>query len=85
MSTILEYPKKTIMSIYNQAIRPEEAMENQNSNTVNVVDIKMPFWSMVVFMVKAAIASIPAIIILTIIGTLVFSVLGGVIQGVGRF
>ena len=42
---------------------------------VSVIDIQMPFWSMVMFMVKAAIASIPAFIILSIIGTLVFSVL----------
>jgi hypothetical protein len=31
---------------------------------VIVTNIKMPFWSMVVFMIKWAIASIPAIIIL---------------------
>lgn len=41
-------------------------MENTNQE-VTVVDIKMPFWSMVTFMVKWVIASIPAFIILTII------------------
>lgn len=35
-------------------------------NEVTVVDIKMPFWSMVVFMVKWSIAAIPAILILVI-------------------
>ena len=50
---------------------------------VSVSDIQMPFWSMVVFMVKAAIASIPAFIILSIIGTLVFSVLAGISGGIG--
>ena len=50
---------------------------------VNVIDIQMPFWSMVMFMVKAAIASIPAFIILSIIGTLVFSVLAGILGGSG--
>ena len=38
-------------------------MENYTNNEVTVVDIKMPFWSMVIFMVKAAIAAIPAVII----------------------
>ena len=40
---------------------------------VNIVDIYMPFGSMVVFMVKWAIASIPAIIILMIL----FAIFGG--------
>lgn len=42
---------------------------NQQSNQTKVVisDIKMPFWSMVVFMVKWAIAAIPAIFILSLI------------------
>lgn len=44
---------------------------------VRVVDIKMPFWSMVGFMVKWAIASIPAFLILFAIGTFIFGVLGG--------
>lgn len=51
-------------------------MDSQK-NEVRVVDIKMPFWSMVVFMVKWAIAAIPAILILTLLGTLLASVLGG--------
>ena len=41
-------------------------MENNELNQVKIVDVKMPFLSMVVFMVKAAIASIPAIIVLVI-------------------
>ncbi|MDO9566463.1 MAG: hypothetical protein Q7J15_06965 [Candidatus Desulfaltia sp.] len=60
-------------------------MENSNTNQVNIIDIKMPFWSMVVFMVKAAIASIPAFIILTIVGALVFAVLGGIFGGISLF
>jgi hypothetical protein len=43
-----------------------------------ITDIKMPFISMVIFMVKAAIAAIPALIILTILGAIAFAVLGGV-------
>jgi hypothetical protein len=41
--------------------------ENKETQTVKISDIKMPFGSMVVFMVKWVIASIPAIIILTIL------------------
>jgi hypothetical protein len=40
-------------------------MENDRTNEVTIVDIKMPFWSMVVFMVKAAVASIPAVFIVS--------------------
>ncbi|MDK2779469.1 MAG: hypothetical protein KYX62_17630 [Pseudomonadota bacterium] len=40
---------------------------NGQVTPVVVTDIQMPFWSMVFFMVKAVIAAIPAIIILTII------------------
>lgn len=59
-------------------------MEN-NENQVTILDIKMPFLSMVVFMVKAAIAAIPAFIILGIIGAITFGVLGNMMQGMGRF
>ena len=42
-----------------------------------VTDIRMPFWSMVWFMVKLAIAAIPAGIILAIIFWLVVAFLAG--------
>lgn len=57
-------------------------MDEQIANPVIIVDIKMPFLSMVVLMVKWIIASIPAIIILMIIGAIVGGVLG---LGSGRF
>lgn len=41
-------------------------MEDQEKRVV-VVDIKMPFWSMVVFIVKWIIASIPAMIVLALL------------------
>lgn len=63
----------------------ENPMENNNINEVNIVDIKMPFWSMVIFMVKAAIASIPAFIILAIIFTVLNLILGGLFSGMGRY
>ena len=50
-------------------------METQN-NQVTVVDVRMPFMSMVVFMVKWAIASIPALLILFVIARILINILG---------
>lgn len=52
-------------------------MDNNEDNEVTIVDIRMPFWSMVVFMVKAALASIPAFIILAIIFGMLSAIFGG--------
>lgn len=52
-------------------------MSVQNDSRVVVVDIKMPFLSMVAFMVKWAIAAIPAFIILSVIATVVMAILHG--------
>ena len=46
-------------------------------NEVVVVDIKIPFWSMVVLMVKWTLAAIPAIVILIAIATFISAVFGG--------
>ncbi|GIU00964.1 hypothetical protein TSL6_14700 [Sulfurovum sp. TSL6] len=53
-------------------------MNNENKNEVTVVDIKMPFMSMVTFMVKAALAAIPAIFILMVIFTFFTAFLGNI-------
>lgn len=45
---------------------------------VVVVDVKIPFWSMVVLLVKWAVAAIPAMIILVVLAAVVSTVLGGV-------
>ncbi|ADH86340.1 conserved hypothetical protein [Desulfurivibrio alkaliphilus AHT 2] len=58
-------------------------MENK-SNQVVVVDISMPFWSMVVFMVKWSVAAIPAMIIIFLLASLFFAVLGGLFGGMGH-
>jgi hypothetical protein len=52
-----------------------------NKTDVTVVDIKMPFWSMVVFMVKWAIAAIPAMIILFVIGAILAGFMVGLVGG----
>lgn len=48
---------------------------------VNLIEIEMPFGSMVAFMVKWAIASIPAMIILGTLGMLFTVFLGGLFGG----
>lgn len=50
---------------------------SESNNQVVITDIKMPFISMVVFMVKWAIAAIPAIIILSVLGAVLAGILGG--------
>ena len=62
-----------------------DAHQSNNENkgvpyiqSVYIEDIDMPFLSMVVFMVKWAIASIPAILILMVL----FAIFGGLFLGV---
>jgi uncharacterized membrane protein YvbJ len=70
--------KQVVASSANSYAQEARQLERQE---VVVVDVSMPFESMVVFMVKWAIASIPAFIILTVLGYIaagvVFRVLGG--------
>jgi hypothetical protein len=49
-----------------------------DAREVVVTDVKIPFWSMVVLLVKLAIAAIPAMVILVILATLTSMVLGAV-------
>ena len=56
------------------------ASKSDNNNEVVITDIKMTFGSMVEFMVKWAIASIPAFIILFLIGFLVIAIIPGAIS-----
>lgn len=48
-----------------------------NPIEVKLTGIELPFWDMVIFMVTAAIAAIPAIIILFLIGTAIMVAIGG--------
>ena len=59
--------------------------DNSEKQEVTVVDIRMPFLSMVVFMVKFAIASIPAFFILSLLFMLFGSIFGGLFHGMGRY
>ncbi len=50
-----------------------------DAKKVIVVDLQMPFFSIVVLMVKWALASIPAIIILAVIFSVVTGLTGGLL------
>ena len=56
-------------------------MNDTATNEITIVDGKMPFMSMVVFMVKAAIVAIPAVIILAVISMLISGVTGFMFGG----
>ena len=60
--------------------REEEKMDKEPKTEVSVINISMPFLSMVTFMVKWAIATIPAIIILVVIWMVVGGMLGGLVS-----
>ena len=61
-------------------------MSTENTTQVIVTDIRMSFWSMVIFMIKWAIAAIPAFLILAIVVGVLSAILGGLgmIIGMGR-
>ena len=61
-------------------------MGTENTTQVIVTDIRMSFWSMVIFMIKWAIAAIPAFLILAIVVGVLSAILGGLgmILGMGR-
>ena len=48
---------------------------------VVVTDVRIPFWSMVVLMVKWAVAAIPALIILLLIGVVASMVISAIFGG----
>jgi hypothetical protein len=55
-------------------------MSDEYSQVV-VTDIKIPFRSMVVLMAKWAIATIPALIILSVIGSIIFWLITALMGG----
>lgn len=54
----------------------------QERTNVVVTDVQMPFGSMVVFMVKWTIASIPAMIIVVVLGMIAAAMVGGILGGI---
>jgi len=53
------------------------------SNLVTIRDIDVPFWRIVMILVKWSIASIPAMIILMLLLALVGAAVGGVLSLIG--
>jgi hypothetical protein len=65
--------------------KEQNNLENQQKIKVTVVDIKMPFSSMVLFMVKWAVASIPALTILLLLGVFALGLMGSLLPGMCKF
>ena len=63
----------------------EEKIEEKSvyvKGGINVTSFDMPFGDMVIFMVKWALASIPAFIILAIIGAIFFAIFGSIFRSI---
>ncbi len=60
-------------------------MPEQATQSVVVTDIRMPFWSMVLFMIKWSVASIPAIIILAFLAGLIMGAASSFTQRLSAF
>ena len=65
------------MGIKVNSAKPLTKTSLDTNQEVVITDIKMPFFSMVIFMVKWVIASIPAFIILFILASILLGFIGG--------
>lgn len=65
--------------------KEQNSLENQEKIKVTVVDIKMPMSSMLLFMVKWAVASIPALSILLVLGIFLLGLVGAMLPGICTF
>jgi hypothetical protein len=74
-------PAVVTMSVHGASPPREVAAQLQE---VAIVDVQMPFGSMVVFMVKWALAAIPAMLMLFLIGLVLYSMFAGILLGVIR-
>ncbi|MFH0945368.1 MAG: hypothetical protein V2A76_09245 [Planctomycetota bacterium] len=68
----LMIPDRPPMPVSGSSTKPLPGSSTKSANHVVVMDVRMPFESMVKFMVKWAIASIPAYVILVAIGFVLF-------------
>jgi len=50
-------------------------MKNTDADKVVLTDIRIPFWSMVLFLVKMVFASIPALVIFSLLISLIMTIL----------
>lgn len=56
--------------------------EKTKPQDVRIVYVEMPFWNMINFMVTAAFAAIPAILIVTFITMAAVTIIGGITGGI---
>ena len=68
--------KAKLKKIIEQGKIDEASLQEIKDKSVHVISFDMPFGDMVMFMVKWAIASIPAFIILAIIGAIFVAIFG---------
>ena len=69
---MMEQPEKTIHTI---GVTKSSESKPHKTQPVKIIDFDMPFNSMVTFMIKWVLASIPAMIILSIIGLILGMIL----------
>lgn len=60
----------------------QNAGQSRGLSAVRIENINMPFWSLVGFLIKLSLASIPAMLILWVIFAVIALVLGGVFGGI---
>ena len=58
-------------------------MTELNGNSVTIRDIEVPFWRVVMILVKWSIASIPAMIILMLLAGLITALVGIILAAMG--
>jgi hypothetical protein len=76
------------MSTWKVAGRQITVTDDQGTVTANmtpsvICDIRIPFWRLVFFMIKYMLATIPALIILTLVFVLLFGGIAAVLGGAG--
>jgi hypothetical protein len=75
--------KKQAANAISPAVRGA-MFEYKGAQPVVVLDVSMSFGAMIVFMIKWALAAIPALLILMLIGLFATAIFGGFITGLGR-
>ena len=68
--------------LYKAAYEVAVNSESEKKQEVRITDVRMPFGSMVMFMVKWAVASIPAMFILAVLGTIFWGTAIGVLSSI---
>ena len=75
----VRYQAKEALTKMGDARAADSFGGDSNIHRVVIVNFNIPFWDLVMFMVKFAIASIPAAIILSLLFAFLYGVLGGLL------